>query len=82
MSAPPKPDDAIKSSYELESLNLKDEYSESDLKQQSTSGWWISPGAWQRLHLCRRQRRLRIGQTWCRVGLYRHHSIKPFFTQK
>ena len=43
MSAPPKPDNAIKSSYELESLNLKDEYSESDLKQQSTSGWWISP---------------------------------------
>ena len=82
MSAPPKPDDAIKGSDVLELLNLKDEYSESDPKQQSSSGWWISPGAWQRLRLCRRQRRLRIGQTWYRVGRYWHHSIKPFFTQK
>lgn len=34
---------------------------------------WAKARRWCRLH---------IGQAWCRVGLYRNHSIKPFLTQK
>jgi len=68
------PEDELKQSYILEFLELKDEYSESDLEEALT------------LHLeqflrelgndftfVARQRRLRIGHTWFRVDLLFFH---------
>lgn len=68
------PDDAIKDPYVLEFLNLKDEYSESDLEQaliQRLEDFLLELG--DEFTFVGRQRRLRIDQTWYRVDLLLFH---------
>jgi predicted nuclease of restriction endonuclease-like (RecB) superfamily len=78
--AVPKPEDtvtpneAIKDPYVLEFLNLKDEYSESDLEAaliQRLEDFLLELG--EGFTFVGRQRRLRIGQTWYRVDLLLFH---------
>jgi predicted nuclease of restriction endonuclease-like (RecB) superfamily len=78
--AVPKPadavtvDDAIKDPYVLEFLNLKDEYSESDLEQaliRRLEDFLLELG--DGFTFVGRQRRLRIDQTWYRVDLLFFH---------
>ena len=78
--AVPKPadavtvDDAIKDPYVLEFLNLKDEYSESDLEAalvQRLEDFLLELG--EGFTFVGRQRRLRIDQTWYRVDLLFFH---------
>lgn len=64
------PDEAIKDPYVLEFLNLKDEYSESDLETaliQRLEDFLLELG--EGFTFVGRQRRLRIDQTWYRVDL-------------
>ncbi|MFT3760383.1 MAG: PDDEXK nuclease domain-containing protein [Thauera sp.] len=64
------PGDAIKDPYVLEFLNLKDEYSESDLEAaliQRLEDFLLELG--EGFTFIGRQRRLRIDQTWYRVEL-------------
>lgn len=64
------PDDAIKDPYVLEFLDLKDEYSESDLEgalNQRLEDFLLELG--EGFNFVGRQRRLRIDQTWHRVDL-------------
>ncbi|HGI9212427.1 TPA: PDDEXK nuclease domain-containing protein [Burkholderia lata] len=68
------PDDAIKDPYVLEFLNLKDEYSESDLEAaliQRLEDFLLELG--EGFTFIGRQRRLRIDQTWYRVDLLLFH---------
>ena len=68
------PDDAIKDPYVLEFLDLKDEYSESDLEQallQRLEDFLLELG--DGFTFVGRQRRLRIDQTWYRVDLLLFH---------
>lgn len=68
------PDDAIKDPYVLEFLDLKDEYSESDLEAaltQHLEGFLLELG--EGFTFVGRQRRLRIDQTWYRVDLLLFH---------
>ncbi|WP_176047589.1 PDDEXK nuclease domain-containing protein [Burkholderia sp. BCC1644] len=68
------PDDAIKDPYVLEFLNLKDEYSESDLEGaliERLEDLLIELG--EGFAFVGRQRRLRIDQTWYRVDLLFFH---------
>jgi len=68
------PDDAIKDPYVLEFLNLKDEYSESDLEAaliQRLEDFLLELG--EGFTFVGRQRRLRIDQTWYRVDLLFFH---------
>lgn len=68
------PDDAIKDPYVLEFLNLKDEYSESDLEQaliHRLQDFLLELG--EGFTFVGRQRRLRIDQTWYRVDLLFFH---------
>jgi predicted nuclease of restriction endonuclease-like (RecB) superfamily len=68
------PDDAIKDPYVLEFLNLKDEYSESDLEQaliRRLEDFLLELG--EGFTFIGRQRRLRIDQTWYRVDLLLFH---------
>ena len=68
------PDDAIKDPYVLEFLDLKDEYSESDLEQaliQRLEDFLLELG--EGFTFVGRQRRLRIDQTWYRVDLLFFH---------
>jgi len=68
------PDDAIKDPYVLEFLDLKDEYSESDLEQaliRRLEDFLLELGAG--FTFVGRQRRLRIDQTWYRVDLLFFH---------
>ncbi|MFC4296917.1 YhcG family protein [Castellaniella hirudinis] len=68
------PDDAIKDPYMLEFLNLKDEYSESDLEAaltQRLEDFLLELG--EGFTFIGRQRRLRIDQTWYRVDLLLFH---------
>ncbi len=68
------PGDAIKDPYVLEFLNLKDEYSESDLENaliQRLEGFLLELGSG--FTFVGRQRRLRIDQTWYRVDLLFFH---------
>lgn len=68
------PDDAIKDPYVLEFLDLKDEYSESDLEQaliQRLEDFLLELG--DGFAFVGRQRRLRIDQTWYRVDLLFFH---------
>lgn len=68
------PDDAIKDPYVLEFLNLKDEYSESDLEQaliRRLEDFLLELG--DGFTFVGRQRRLRIDQTWYRVDLLFFH---------
>ncbi|AMN47080.1 hypothetical protein ACG33_08220 [Steroidobacter denitrificans] len=67
-------DDAIKDPYVLEFLNLKDEYSESDLEQaliRRLEDFLLELG--DGFTFVGRQRRLRIDQTWYRVDLLFFH---------
>lgn len=67
-------DDAIKDPYVLEFLDLKDEYSESDLEAaltQHLEGFLLELG--EGFTFVGRQRRLRIDQTWYRVDLLLFH---------
>ncbi len=69
-----RPDDAIKDPYVLEFLNLKDEYSESDLETaliQRLEDFLLELG--EGFTFIGRQRRLRIDQTWYRVDLLLFH---------
>ena len=68
------PDEAIKDPYVLEFLNLKDEYSESDLEAaliQRLEEFLLELG--EGFTFIGRQRRLRIDQTWYRVDLLLFH---------
>jgi len=68
------PDDAIKDPYVLEFLDLKDEYSESDLEQaliQRLEDFLLELG--NGFAFVGKQRRLRIDQTWYRVDLLFFH---------
>lgn len=68
------PDDAIKDPYVLEFLDLKDEYSESDLERaliQRLEDFLLELG--EGFTFVGRQRRLRIDQTWYRVDLLFFH---------
>lgn len=68
------PDDAIKDPYVLEFLDLKDEYSESDLEQaliRRLEDFLLELG--DEFTFAGRQRRLRIDQTWYRVDLLLFH---------
>jgi len=67
-------DDAIKDPYVLEFLDLKDEYSESDLEHaliQRLEDFLLELG--EGFAFVGRQRRLRIDQTWYRVDLLFFH---------
>lgn len=67
-------DDAIKDPYVLEFLDLKDEYSESDLEQaliRRLEDFLLELG--DGFTFIGRQRRLRIDQTWYRVDLLFFH---------
>lgn len=68
------PDDAIKDPYVLEFLDLKDEYSESDLEAaliRRLEDFLLELG--EGFTFVGRQRRLRIDQTWYRVDLLFFH---------
>lgn len=68
------PDEAIKDPYVLEFLDLKDEYSESDLEEaliQRLEDFLLELG--DGFTFIGRQRRLRIDQTWYRVDLLLFH---------
>ncbi len=68
------PNDAIKDPYVLEFLDLKDEYSESDLEAaliQRLEDFLLELG--EGFTFVGRQRRLRIDQTWYRVDLLFFH---------
>lgn len=68
------PDDAIKDPYVLEFLDLKDEYSESDLEQaliRRLEDFLLELG--DGFTFVGRQRRMRIDQTWYRVDLLFFH---------
>ncbi|AVX92153.1 DUF1016 family protein [Pseudomonas qingdaonensis] len=68
------PNDAIKDPYVLEFLDLKDEYSESDLEAaliQRLEDFLLELG--EGFTFAGRQRRLRIDQTWYRVDLLFFH---------
>src|SRR5256885_16760023 len=68
------PGDAIKDPYVLEFLDLKDEYSESDLEDaliRRLEDFLLELG--EGFTFIGRQRRLRIDQTWYRVDLLLFH---------
>lgn len=68
------PNDAIKDPYVLEFLDLKDEYSESDLEAaliQRLEDFLLELG--EGFTFVGRQRRLRLDQTWYRVDLLFFH---------
>ena len=68
------PDEAVKDPYVLEFLNLKDEYSESDLEAaliHRVEDFLLELGS--DFTFVGRQRRLRIDQTWYRVDLLFFH---------
>jgi predicted nuclease of restriction endonuclease-like (RecB) superfamily len=68
------PDDAVKAPYVLEFLNLKDEYSESELEQaliHRLEDFLLELGC--DFTFVGRQRRLRIDQNWYRIDLLFFH---------
>jgi predicted nuclease of restriction endonuclease-like (RecB) superfamily len=72
--APPAPEDALKSPFVLEFLDLKDEYSESDLEDAliaKLEGFLMELGG--SFAFIGRQRRLRVGDEWYRVDLLFFH---------
>lgn len=72
------PDEAIKDPFVLEFLNLKDEYSESDLEEaliQHLVDFLLELG--DEFAFVGRQRRLRLDDSWFRVDLlFFHRSLK------
>lgn len=69
-----RPDEAVKDPYVLEFLNLKDEYSESELEEaliHRLEDFLLELGS--EFTFIGRQRRLRIDQTWYRVDLLLFH---------
>lgn len=69
-----RPDEAVKDPYVLEFLNLKDEYSESELEEaliHRLEDFLLELGS--EFTFVGRQRRLRIDQTWYRVDLLLFH---------
>src|SRR3546814_13508210 len=72
------PNDAIKDPYVLEFLDLKDEYSESDLEAaliQRLEDFLLELG--EGFTFVGRQRRLRIDPTWYRVDLlFLHRKLR------
>ncbi len=73
-----RPDEAIKDLFVLEFLDLKDEYSESDLEDalvQHLQAFLLELG--DDLCFVGRQRRLRVGDQWHRVDLlFFHRSLR------
>jgi predicted nuclease of restriction endonuclease-like (RecB) superfamily len=73
-----RPDEAIKDPFVLEFLDLKDEYSESDLKDalvQHLQAFLLELG--DDFCFVGRQRRLRVGDQWYRVDLlFFHRSLR------
>ncbi|NVO05502.1 MAG: DUF1016 domain-containing protein [Rhodoferax sp.] len=68
------PDEAVKDPYVLEFLNLKDEYSETELEEalvHRLEDFMLELGS--DFSFVGRQRRLRIDQTWYRVDLLLFH---------
>jgi hypothetical protein len=68
------PDEAVKDPYVLEFLNLKDEYSETELEEaliQRLEDFMLELGS--DFAFVGRQRRLRIDQNWYRVDLLLFH---------
>lgn len=68
------PEEAIKDPFVLEFLDLKDEYSEFDLEEaliQHLADFLLELGG--DFTFVGRQRRLRIGDSWCRVDLLLFH---------
>ena len=68
------PDEAVKDPYVLEFLNLKDEYSETELEEaliHRLEDFMLEMGS--DFAFVGRQRRLRIDQTWYRVDLLLFH---------
>ena len=69
-----KPEEAIKDPFVLEFLNLKDEYSESDLEDaliEHLTDFLLELG--DDFAFLGRQRRLRIDDTWFRIDLVFFH---------
>ena len=69
-----RPDEAVKDPYVLEFLNLKDQYSESELEEaliHRLEDFLLELGS--EFTFVGRQRRLRIDQTWYRVDLLLFH---------
>ena len=69
-----KPEEAIKDPFVLEFLNLKDEYSESDLEEaliQHLTDFLLELG--DDFAFLGRQRRLRVDDTWFRIDLVFFH---------
>lgn len=72
----PLPEQAIKDPFVLEFLNLKDEYSESDLEEaliQHLTDFLLELG--DDFAFVGRQRRLRIDDSWFRVDLLVYHRL-------
>lgn len=70
----PAPEDTIKSPFVLEFLDLKDEYSESDLEEaliKKLEAFLLELGG--EFTFVGRQRRLRVGDEWYRVDLVFFH---------
>ena len=70
----PEAEDTIKSPFVLEFLDLKDEYSESDLEEaliRKLEGFLLELGG--EFTFVGRQRRLRVGDEWYRVDLLFFH---------
>ena len=72
------PEEAIKDPFVLEFLNLKDEYSESDLEDaliQNLADFLLELG--DDFAFVGRQRRLRVGDSWFRIDLlFFHRGLK------
>ena len=73
------PEEAIKDPFVLEFLNLKDEYSESDLEEaliENLADFLLELG--DDFAFVGRQRRLRVGDAWFRVDLlFFHRRLRP-----
>lgn len=72
----PSADDEVRDPYLLEFLNLKDEYSESELEEaliRHLEWFLLELGAG--FTFAARQKRIRIGDTWYRIDLLLYHRL-------
>jgi len=68
------PDEEVRDPYLLEFLNLKDEYSESDLEEALVRHLeWFLLELGAGFTFVARQKRIRIGSTWYRIDLLLYH---------